>query len=39
VDDATSGSVVLPVDKSVRAAAGVGEGDLLTVTVSVRDGA
>ena len=36
--DATSGSFVLPVKKAVRTAAGVTEGDLLTVTVSVRDG-
>jgi Domain of unknown function (DUF1905) len=37
--DAASGSLVLPVKKSVRAAAGVAEGDQLTVTVSVREGA
>ena len=37
--DAASGSFVLPVKKSVRTAAGVAEGDLLTVTVSPRDGA
>jgi hypothetical protein len=35
--DATSGSFVLPVKKAVRRAAGVGEGDDLTVTLSVRD--
>ena len=35
--DAGSGSFVLPVKKAVRTAAGVTEGDLLTVTVSVRD--
>jgi hypothetical protein len=37
--DAASGSFALPVKKSVRTAAGVAEGDLLTVTLSVRDGA
>ena len=37
--DAASDSFVLPVKKSVRTAAGVAEGDLLTVTVSARDGA
>ena len=37
--DAASGSFALPVKKSVRTAAGVVEGDMLTVTVSVRDGA
>ncbi|HEU4337270.1 MAG TPA: DUF1905 domain-containing protein [Nocardioides sp.] len=36
--DAASGSFVLPVKKAVRTAAGVTEGDLLTVTLSVRDG-
>ena len=36
--DATSGSFVLPVKKAVRTAAGVTEGDLLTVTLSLRDG-
>ncbi|HEY0644737.1 MAG TPA: DUF1905 domain-containing protein [Nocardioides sp.] len=36
--DASSGSFVLPVKKAVRRAAGVEEGDELTVTVSVRDG-
>ena len=36
--DATSESFVLPVKKAVRRAAGVEEGDELTVTVSVRDG-
>ncbi|KQV64379.1 hypothetical protein ASC64_16175 [Nocardioides sp. Root122] len=36
--DARSGSFVLPVKKAVRKAAGVGEGDDLTVTLSVRDG-
>ncbi|WP_299930563.1 DUF1905 domain-containing protein [uncultured Nocardioides sp.] len=36
--DAGSGSFVLPVKKAVRTAAGVTEGDLLTVTLSVRDG-
>ena len=36
--DAASESFVLPVKKAVRTAAGVAEGDLLTVTVSVRDG-
>ena len=35
--DAASGSYVLPVKKSVRSAAGVTEGDLLTVTLLVRD--
>ena len=38
VPDAASESFVLPVKKAVRAAAGVTEGDLLTVTLSVRDG-
>lgn len=37
--DAASGSFVLPVKKSVRTAAGVAEGDRLTVTVSVREDA
>ena len=37
--DAASGSFALPVKKSVRTAAGVVEGDMLTVTLSVRDGA
>ena len=37
--DAASGSFALPVKKAVRVAAGVTEGDLLTVTLSVRDGA
>ena len=37
--DAGSGSFVLPVKKAVRTAAGVAEGDLLTVTLSVRDAA
>lgn len=36
--DATTGSFVLPVKKAVRTAVGVTEGDLLTVTLSVRDG-
>ena len=36
--DAASGSFVLPVKKAVRTAAGVSEGDLLTVTLSLRDG-
>ena len=36
--DAGSGSFVLPVRKAVRVAAGVGEGDDLTVTLSLRDG-
>ena len=36
--DAGSGSFALPVKKAVRVAAGVGEGDDLTVTLSVRDG-
>ena len=37
--DATgSGGFVLPVKKAVRVAAGVEEGDELTVTLSVRDG-
>ena len=35
--DAGSGSFVLPVKKAVHTSAGVTEGDLLTVTVSVRD--
>ena len=35
--DSTSDGFVLPVKKAVRAAAGVGEGDELTVTLSVRD--
>jgi len=34
--DAASGSFALPVKRAVRAAAGVEEGDLLTVTLSVR---
>ena len=37
--DAASGSFALPVKKAVRTAAGVTVGDLLTVTLSVRDGA
>ena len=37
--DAASGSFALPVKKSVRTAADVAEGDMLTVTLSVRDGA
>lgn len=37
--DATSGSFALPVKKAVRRAVGVEEGDELTLTVSVRDGA
>jgi hypothetical protein len=36
--DSGSGSFVLPVKKAVRRAAGVEEGDHLTVTLSVRDG-
>ena len=36
--DADSGSFVLPVKKAVRTAAGVTEGDLLTVTLFLRDG-
>ena len=36
--DAASGSFALPVKKAVRRAAGVEEGDELTVTVSVRGG-
>jgi hypothetical protein len=36
--DAGSGSFVLPVKRAVRVAAGVGEGDDLTVTLSLRDG-
>ena len=36
--DATSDGFVLPVKKAVRVAAGVDEGDELTVTLSVRDG-
>ena len=36
--DASSGSFVLPVKKAVRRAAGVEEGDELTVSLSVRDG-
>ena len=35
--DATSDGFVLPVKKAVRLAAGVDEGDELTVTLSVRD--
>ena len=35
--DSASGSFVLPVRKAVRAAADVGEGDDLTVTLSLRD--
>lgn len=35
--DKQSGSFVLPVKKAVRAAAGVGEGDELTVTLVVRE--
>ena len=35
--DATTGSFVLPVKKAVRLAAEVGEGDDLTVTLSLRD--
>ena len=37
--DAASGSFVLPVKKAVRTAAGVTEGDELTVTLTLRDGA
>jgi hypothetical protein len=37
--DKESGSYVLPVKKAVRTAAGVTEGDELTVTLAVRDGA
>ncbi|RYB89221.1 DUF1905 domain-containing protein [Nocardioides glacieisoli] len=36
--DSGSGCFVLPVKKAVRAAAGIGEGDELTVTLSLRDG-
>ncbi len=36
--DSRSGGFVLPVKKAVRSAAGVGEGDDLTVTLSLRDG-
>ncbi len=36
--DSTSGGFVLPVKKAVRAAAGVDEGDDLTVTLSLRHG-
>ncbi|MCP3420206.1 DUF1905 domain-containing protein [Nocardioides pinisoli] len=35
--DKQSGSFVLPVKKAVRAVAGVGEGDELTVTLVVRE--
>jgi hypothetical protein len=35
--DAGSGSFVLPVKKAVRLAADVGEGDDLTVTLTLRD--
>ncbi len=35
--DATSGSFVLPVKKAIRVAADVGEGDDLTLTLSLRD--
>ncbi|QSR29003.1 hypothetical protein CFI00_00480 [Nocardioides sp. S5] len=35
--DSGSGGFVLPVKKAVRAAAGVEEGDELTVTLSLRD--
>lgn len=35
--DSGSGCFVLPVKKAVRAAAGIGEGDRLTVTLSLRD--
>ncbi len=35
--DATSDGFVLPVKKAVRLAAGVDEGDELTVTLSLRD--
>lgn len=35
--DASSGSFVLPVKKAIRVAAGVDEGDDLTVTLSLRD--
>jgi hypothetical protein len=38
VPDAASDGFVLPVKKAVRVAAGVDEGDELTVTLSVRDG-
>ena len=37
--DKESGSYVLPVKKAVRTAAGVVEGDELTVTLTLRDGA
>ena len=37
VPDTQSGSFVLPVKKAVRAAAGVEEGDELTVTLAVRE--
>lgn len=37
--DKESGSFVLPVKKAVRTAAGVTEGDELTVTLTLRDGA
>ncbi len=36
--DSASDGFVLPVKKAVRLAAGVDEGDELTVTLSVRDG-
>jgi hypothetical protein len=36
--DAGSGGFALPVKKAVRVAAGVGEGDDLTVTLSLRNG-
>ena len=35
--DARSGSFSLPVKKAVRVAAGIGEGDELTVTLSLLD--
>ncbi len=35
--DSASDGFVLPVKKAVRTAAGVGEGDELTLTLSVRD--
>jgi hypothetical protein len=36
--DAESGGFVLPIKKAVRVAAGVEEGDELTVTLTFRDG-
>jgi hypothetical protein len=36
--DAGSGSFSLPVKRAIRDAAGIGEGDELTVTLSLRDG-